>query len=293
MLRSTFHQLQRTGSFSSFTAARASYSTTIGRQSVEEPSENYRPGKEGFAPGIPHPRGSSAAPLPPPEPRTVDDLPNMSKKHDYKAHGTPKQQYEYEMTKLRHEFQRDHLKDEAKSRAKQAERRKRSLEALQARQEADRIENRKRLEFERLMHPQGYGTGAERKQRVMEFVAARKEKRLANFRQREEQQSEERLDHLIRLYHAAEDFVTYENLDRKVNEFYEQSLSLGPQLYTERVSDMVRNVADNGGVVSSQDLVKREQDLKDALDGTVLGGKIGYESAKAKMESLNEAPTSA
>ncbi|KAF9973666.1 hypothetical protein BGZ73_003104 [Actinomortierella ambigua] len=293
MLRPTFHQLQRTGFSMSFTAARASYSTSIGRKSVEEPSVNYRPGKEGFAPGVPHPRGSSAAPLPPPEPRTVEDLPAMSKKHDYKAHGTPKQQYEYEMTKLRHSFQRDHLKDEARKRTKQTEQRQQALKNLQARQEADRIENEKRKAFEQLMQPQGYGTGAERKQRVAEFVAARKEQRIANFRQREEQQSEERLDNLIRLYHAAEDFITHENLDRKVNEFYEQTLSLSTQLYIERVGDMVRNVADNGGVVSSQDLAKREQDLKDALDGTVLGGKVGYESAKAKIESSGNAPTSA
>ncbi|KAF9160379.1 hypothetical protein DFQ27_004843 [Actinomortierella ambigua] len=293
MLRSTFHQLQRAGSSVSFTAARASYSTTIGRKSVEEPSVNYRPGKEGYAPGMPHARGSSAAPMPPPEPRTAEDLPNMSKKHDYKAHGTPKQQYDYEMTKLRHSFQRDHLKDEAHKRSRQTEQRQKSLKKLQARQEADRIANEKRQAFETLMHPVGYGTGAERKQRVAEFVEARKEQRLANFHKREEQESEERLDNLIRLYHAAEDFVTHENLDRKVNEFYEQSLSMGTQLYTDRVGDMVRNVVDNGGVVSSQDLAKREQDLKDALDGTVLGGKVGYESAKTKMESLGDAPTSA
>ncbi|KAF9113937.1 hypothetical protein BGX27_000468 [Mortierella sp. AM989] len=261
----------------SFTSART----------VEEPSANYRPGKEGFAPGMPHPPGSTASPQTPPAPRTVESLPEMSKKHQIKANGSPAQKYKLEMTKLRHEYQKEHFTSQDVKRAEVERQRGGSLRRLQARQEKDRLENEKRLSFERLMQPnEGMATsGAERLSQVAEFVKERKVKRQANFRQAEERASKERLDAMIRLYHSADDFVTMENLDAKVNEFYETGLTLASKVYVPEVEDMVTDVMENGGQVSYVDLLKREQELKDALEGTVAGGKVGYESAKDKVES--------
>ncbi|KAG0213528.1 hypothetical protein BGX28_004164 [Mortierella sp. GBA30] len=261
--------------------------TLSSARSAEEPSVNYRPGKEGFAPGIPHPRGSSASPLPPPQPRTVDSLPEMSKKHQIKVNGSPEQKYKLEMTKLRHSYQREHLEGETVKRTEKEKQRAGSLRKLQYQQRDDRIDNERRLAFERLMQPNGEmaATGAERQAQVAQFVQARKVKRQENFQKREEEASEKRLDAMIRLYHAADDFVTMENLDAKVNEFYETGLTLQSKVYVSGVEDMVSDVMENGGEVSFQDLLKREQELKDALDGTVSGGKVGYEGAKAKSES--------
>ncbi|KAF9130862.1 hypothetical protein BGW39_002556 [Mortierella sp. 14UC] len=265
--------------------------TLTSARSVEEPSANYRPGKEGFAAGMPHPPGSSASPLPPPAPRTVESLPEMSKKHQIKANGAPKQKYEFEMTKLRHAYQREHFKGEDAKRTEIERQRKGSLRRLQARQAADRVENERRLAFERLMEPSAQNgqaqalTGAECQAQVAEFVKERKVRRLANFQKREERASEERLDAMIRLYHAADDFVTMENLDAKVNEFYETGLTLQSKVYVTGVQEMVSDVMESGGQVSHAGLLKREQELKDVLDGTVSGGKVGYEGAKAKADS--------
>jgi hypothetical protein len=96
---------------------------------------------------------------------------------------------------------------------------------------------------------------------------------------------------MIRLYHASEDFVTMENLDAKVNEFYETGLTLQNKVYVHGVPDMVADVMENGGQVSYVNLLKREQELKDALEGTVAGGKIGSESVKARTEAAAAAET--
>ncbi|KAF9902496.1 hypothetical protein EC991_004828 [Linnemannia zychae] len=272
---------------------RATYQirTLTSARSVEEPSANYRRGKEGFAAGMPHPPGSSASPLPPPAPRTVESLPEMSKKHEIKANGSPKQKFEFEMTKLRHTYQREHLKSEDANRTEFERQRKGSLRRLQARQAADRAENERRLAFERLMEPLGQNgeakalSGAERQAQVAEFVKERKVRRQANFQKQEERASEERLDAMIRLYHAADSFVTMENLDAKINEFYETGLTLQSKVYATGVQEMVSDVMESGGQVSHAGLLKREQELKDALDGTVSGGKVGYEGAKAKADS--------
>lgn len=277
MLRQITRTIPRTSaSVRLFTSAR----------SVDEPSANYRPGKEGFAPGIPHPKGSSAAPLPAPLPRTVDSLPQMSAKHQHKAHGSPTQRYELEMTKLRHAYQREHFQALDEQRSQTERHRRGALKRLQTRQRQDRAENEQRLAFEQLMQPKEAGaSGPERQAQVQQFVQERKVKRQQNYAQREERASEERLDAMIRLYHAADDFITLENLDAKVNEFYETGLTLQSKVYVPGVQDMVADVMENGGEVSYANLLKREQDLKDALDGTVAGGKIGYESAKAKVSA--------
>ncbi|KAG0285495.1 hypothetical protein BGZ96_010264 [Linnemannia gamsii] len=271
---------------------RATYQirTLTSARSVEEPSVNYRPGKEGFAAGMPHPPGSSASPLPPPAPRTVDSLPEMSKKHQIKANGTSEQKYQLEMTKLRHTYQREHFKGEEAKRVESDRQRKGSLRRLQARQTVDRTENERRLSFELLMQPSAQNggsalTGADRQAQVAEFVKKRKVRRQANFQKREERASEDRLDAMIRLYHAADDFVTMENLDAKVNEFYETGLTLQSKVYVTGVQEMVSDVMESGGQVSHSGLLKREQELKDVLDGTVSGGKVGYEGAKAKADS--------
>ncbi|KAF9359307.1 hypothetical protein BGX34_008443 [Mortierella sp. NVP85] len=251
-------------------------------RSVEEASSNYRPGKEGFAPGMPHPPGSSASPLPPPAPRTVDSLPEMSKKHEIKARGSSEQRYKLEMTKRRHTYLREYLSGEEAKRVETKRQRKGALRRLQERQEQDRDENRRRLSFERLMQPNaGMAiSGPERQAQVIEFVKERKIKRQENYRLAEEQASERRLDAMIRLYHASDDFVTMENLDTKVNEFYETGLTLQNKVYVPDVQDMVADVMENGGQVSYVNLLRREQELKDALEGTVAGGKIGYENVK-------------
>jgi hypothetical protein len=215
----------------------------------------------------------------------------MSKKHQIKANGSPKQKYQYEMTKLRHTYQREHLQGEDAKRTEIERQRKGSLRRLQARQAADRVENERRLAFERLMEPSAQNgqaqalTGAERQAQVAEFVKERKIRRQANFQKREERASEERLDAMIRLYHVADDFVTMENLDAKVNEFYETGLTLQNKVYATGVQEMVNDVMESGGQVSHVGLLKREQELKDALNGTVSGGKIGYEGAKANVDS--------
>ncbi|KAG9068598.1 hypothetical protein KI688_010874 [Linnemannia hyalina] len=265
--------------------------TLTSARSVEEPSANYRPGKEGFAAGMPHPPGSSASPLPPPAPRTVDSVPEMSKKHQIKENGTPEQKYKLEMTKLRHTYQREHFKSEDSKRVEIERQRKGSLRRLQARQAVDRAENERRLSFELLMQPSAQNeegaalTGADRQAQVAEFVKERKVRRQANFQKREERTSEDRLDAMIRLYHAADDFVTMENLDAKVNEFYETGLTLQSKVYVTGLQEMVSDVMESGGQVSHAGLLKREQELKDVLDGTVSGGKVGYEGAKAKADS--------
>jgi hypothetical protein len=206
----------------------------------------------------------------------------MSKKHEIKARGSSEQRYKLEMTKRRHAYLREYLSGEEAKRVETKKQRGGALKRLQVRQEQDRDENRRRLSFERLMQPNaGMAiSGPERQAQVIEFVKERKIKRQENYRLAEEQASERRLDAMIRLYHASDDFVTMENLDAKVNEFYETGLTLQNKVYVPDVQDMVADVMENGGQVSYVNLLRREQELKDALEGTVAGGKIGYENVK-------------
>lgn len=242
---------------------------------------------------MPHPPGASASPPTPPAPRTVDSLPEMSKKHDIKANGSSEQKFKLEMTKRRHNYLREHLKDEESKRVETRRQRRGALKRLQERQAQDRSDNVNRLSFERLMQPNSElaASGPERQSQVVEFVKQRKIKRQENYRQAQEQASESRLDAMIRLYHASEDFVTMENLDAKVNEFYETGLTLQNKVYVHGVPDMVADVMENGGQVSYVNLLKREQELKDALEGTVAGGKVGSESVKTRTEAAAAAET--
>ncbi|KAF9436720.1 hypothetical protein BGZ76_003162 [Entomortierella beljakovae] len=251
-------------------------------RSVDEPSANFRAGKEGFAPGMPHPPGTSPSPAPAPAPRTVESLPKMSQKHQIKPDSTPAQKFKFEMTKLRHEYQKEHFAGEDIKRSQNEKDRAGSLRRLQRRQENDRVENEQRLSFEKLMQPNGEMglSGPEHQAQIAEFVKARKVKRQENFRQVEERASEKRLDAMIKLYHSAEDFVTMENLDAKINEFYEAGLTMQSKVYVPGVQDMVADVMDGGGQVSYPDLLKREEELRDALEGTVSGGRMGYENVK-------------
>ncbi|KAF9579814.1 hypothetical protein BGW38_003776 [Lunasporangiospora selenospora] len=263
-------------------------------RSVDEPSSNYRRGKEGYAPGMPHPPGSSASPMPPPAPRSAASLPEMSKKHGRKANGSSSQKFEYKMTQLRHQYQKEHLKSQDAERAEMQKQRKGALRRLQGRQAADREENERRLAFEKLMQPkEGMAalSGPQRQAQVQEFVRARKVQREENYRQVEEAKSQERLDAMVRLYHEAESFVTMENLDAKIHEFYETGLTLQSRVYIPGVSDLVADVMENGGQVSYSELLKREQELKDALEGTVSGGKVGAETAKASVDAGANTPS--
>ncbi|KAF8974994.1 hypothetical protein BGZ46_009527 [Entomortierella lignicola] len=279
MLRQITRTLPRSKTqIRSFTSAR----------SVDEPSDNYRPGKEGFAPGMPHPPGASPSPKPPAAPRTVESLPEMSKKHQIRANGAPAQKFKFEMTKLRHEYQKEHFANQDAKRSEAEKQRKGSLRRLQVRQKEDRADNERRLALERLLQPNGEAvSGAERQAQIAKFVKERKVKRQENYRLAEERASEKRLDAMIRLYHSADDFVTMENLDAKVNEFYETGLVLQSKVYVPGVRDLVADVMENGGQVSIANTFKREQELRDALEGTISGGKVGYETVKANAEKVN------
>ncbi|RKO86605.1 hypothetical protein BDK51DRAFT_29713 [Blyttiomyces helicus] len=83
-----------------------------------------------------------------------------------------------------------------------------------------------------------------------------------------------RLDSLLYLYHTAADFVTYRNLDEKIEQALKSNVLTRGQSVTQMLADQKAKLAGSAtavevGKIRSSDLSPREQAIKDAVFGTL------------------------
>ncbi|KAJ3045493.1 hypothetical protein HDV00_009147 [Rhizophlyctis rosea] len=106
----------------------------------------------------------------------------------------------------------------------------------------------------------------DRKAQWRAYARERQQKKFEHFVGQESRKAYHRVTALMYLYHAAADFVTYENMDQKI----EQALQAG---------------GISGGVRSELSLgQQREIALKDVMLGTIADGKIGPEDVARILE---------
>ncbi|KAJ3273518.1 hypothetical protein HK104_004266, partial [Borealophlyctis nickersoniae] len=118
----------------------------------------------------------------------------------------------------------------------------------------------------------------ERRQFWKKMVEERKKARFANFANNEKQVSERRLEALLYLFHAATDFVTYRNLDEKLNYQMEPTHS---GIYN---NTSVAKLLEAHALGKNDTGVQREIALTDVMMGTLHDGQLGVEGVR----ELNE-----
>ncbi|CAG8507424.1 1796_t:CDS:1 [Acaulospora colombiana] len=80
---------------------------------------------------------------------------------------------------------------------------------------------------------------------------------------------QDRLNHLISLYHSASDFVTLNNLDAKIEEAFGDAVHFR-RVYTSTLDDMQKDYQEMGGI-SVEEARKRLLQIQEILDGTSRG----------------------
>lgn len=115
-------------------------------------------------------------------------------------------------------------------------------------------------------------TKIETKTKVVMTPELRAQARATALRSREQVKSEERLSLLMRLYHSSGDFVTYENLNAKLDEFIAApNVSHNPTL-EELQADV--------GYKERKIVKMRMEKLQEVLEGKMMGDKLAAEGVR-------------
>ncbi|KAI9202927.1 uncharacterized protein BJ171DRAFT_583412 [Polychytrium aggregatum] len=111
-----------------------------------------------------------------------------------------------------------------------------------------------------------------------EFITKRRQKRFENHLALHNHNKERRLEELLYLYYASADFVSYSNLDAKIDACFDRGLSIGKLevLNPTRYEDFVSGLAKS-----------RQTELLDILSGKI-NGKPGVDEIKSQV--LDSAP---
>ncbi|OLY83025.1 hypothetical protein AYI68_g2848 [Smittium mucronatum] len=80
----------------------------------------------------------------------------------------------------------------------------------------------------------------------------------------EEIKKRRRMENLVKLYHDSSDFVTFDNLEYKIKEYFANT---GTSLYMT-IEEAVASKSGNGGMLSTLETLDRTNKLKNALNGT-------------------------
>ncbi|KAJ2751429.1 hypothetical protein GGI19_004484 [Coemansia pectinata] len=271
-------------------------------------SANYVPGKQGYAPGFPPPKNSRDAPREKLPPLLASDLPApKAKSKDEQAVGSAARQYREKLRELRFGYMHDHLvgqeakrkrneKSLAKAREVQLDRREklrkeRAEYEVQVRDDPLSAANVLNAEGRTLLgnvdtagalkevaastEPVGYRLAPPRVTISMPEAAnaARNSERQRNRRVVGERRHEDNVQALMGLFHEAESFVHYGNLEKKIYEML-NVLAVSQRTLAEMVDDLNKN----GGVTSSPEVARRTTELRNTLQGTTgRHGRLGHD----------------
>ncbi|KAJ1643757.1 hypothetical protein J3B02_003836 [Coemansia erecta] len=282
-------------------------------------SENYVPGKQGYAPGFPPPKNWRAEPRKKPEPLKASDLP-APKPPVVRAKPTAATDYRQKMRELRHEYLRDHLVAQEEKRETQkktlaymrqvhAERkekiqREREIYESQVRSDPLSAENVLNAEGLTLLGnvPEQQNQQQQNQQQTMEQPGfelkpprvsismpaeanrLRDEERRRNRHLAKQYRHEDNVQAMMTLFHDAEGFTNYENLNGKITEFLEV---LAPS--SRGLAEMVDELNRNGGHATNQDISERTSELRNMLLGTTgKQGRLGYDGLVRWLDSHPE-----
>ncbi|KAJ2465201.1 hypothetical protein GGI03_002792 [Coemansia sp. RSA 2337] len=275
-------------------------------------SANYVPGKQGYAPGFPPPKNFRDAPREKLPPMLASDLPAPKAKSqgEQAVVGSAARQYREKLRELRFGYMHDHLvgqeakrkqhkKSLAKAREVQLDRREklrkeRAEYETQVRDDplsaanvlnaegrtllgnVDAAEPSKELSSkERSTEPVGYRLAPPRVSISMPEAAnaARNSERQRNRRVAGARRHEDNVQALMGLFHEAESFVHYGNLEKKIYEML-NVLAVSQRTLAEMVDDLNKN----GGVTSSPEVARRTTELRNTLQGTTgRHGRLGHD----------------
>ncbi|KAI8325759.1 hypothetical protein GQ54DRAFT_249980, partial [Martensiomyces pterosporus] len=112
----------------------------------------------------------------------------------------------------------------------------------------------------------------------------RAKERANNRKVTEKRRHEEKVQSLMALFHEAESFVHYHNLEKKIFDFT-NVLSVSHRTLGELVDDLNKN----GGVTTAPEVARRTAELRNTLQGTTgRQGKLGYDGLVKWLDSHPE-----
>ncbi|KAJ1963454.1 hypothetical protein GGI12_002039 [Dipsacomyces acuminosporus] len=112
----------------------------------------------------------------------------------------------------------------------------------------------------------------------------RAKERANNRKVTEQRRHEEKVQTLMALFHEAESFVHYHNLEKKIFDFT-NVLSVSHRTLGELVDDLNKN----GGVTTAPEVARRTVELRNTLQGTTgRQGKLGYDGLVNWLDSHPE-----
>ncbi|KAJ2742986.1 hypothetical protein GGI20_004092 [Coemansia sp. BCRC 34301] len=275
-------------------------------QSTYGGSSNFVAGKQGYAPGFPPPKNFRDAPRPKPPPKLASDLP--APKASRPATGkNAAREYRERLRTLRFAYMHDHLVGQEAKR----EQRKESLAAARVVQK-DRREKlrRERADYETRVRddplssanvmnaegltllgnqdpagspePVGYRLAPPRVTIAMPEAAnaLRNNERLRNRREAGRRRHEDNVQALMSLFHEAESFVHYDNLEKKIYDML-NVLAVSQRTLSEMLDDLNKN----GGIATSPEVARRTIELRNTLQGTTgRTGRLGHDGLVKWME---------
>ncbi|KAJ1882983.1 hypothetical protein H4R99_001213 [Coemansia sp. RSA 1722] len=275
-----------------------------------EGSKNYVPGKQGYAPGFPPPKNWRAEPRAKPLPLVASDLPKP-KPAISRAKPTAATEFRQKMRELRHEYLHDHLVVQQEKREVQ----KKNLQLMRQvhKERKEKIQRERQvyetqvrsdpLSAENVLNAEGLtllGNVPELKSvdqpgydlkppkvsisMPVEANRLRDQERAQNRRLAKQYRHEDNVQAMMTLFHDAQGFITYENLNRKITEFLDV-LAPSPR----GLGEMLAELNKNGGNATNQDVSDRTSQLRNMLMGTTgKHGKLGYNGLVNWLDSHPE-----
>ncbi|KAJ2076599.1 hypothetical protein H4R24_005613 [Coemansia sp. RSA 988] len=270
-------------------------------------SKNYKPGKQGYAPGFPPPKNWSAEPRENLTELRSTDLPSASLKQTYvpkraTAAKDAQRLYNQKMREMRYKYQHSNLVQKEEKQKQVAQRweelqviqRERRKELLKQRADYEANVKEDPLSAENVLNPEGKTllsnvtnepaaphepvrvrrskqniSGYQLEPpRVTVLVPLEENKLRATERQHNRElsalrQHEDHVQMLMKLFHEADSFVHYGNIDQKIEIF------IGAAAMPYRsLGDMLDSLYRNGGVVTASEVTRRTEQLRHELQGT-------------------------
>ncbi|PIA15745.1 hypothetical protein COEREDRAFT_81696 [Coemansia reversa NRRL 1564] len=268
-------------------------------------SKNYKPGKQGYAPGFPPPKNWSAEPRENLIPMRSTDVPEASLKQTYvpkrpTAAKDAQRLYNQKMREMRYEYQYDNLVKK-EERQKEVALKWEKLQVIQREKREQLVKERAEYEInikedplsaenvlnaegktllsnvtespaasyepKRVRHSKTVGYSLEPPRVTVlvpkeenELRAAERQRNREQFSQR---QHEDHVQMLMTLFHEADGFVHYGNIDQKIGIFLE-SVAVPHRTLSEMVDSLHRS----GGVVTAAEISRRTEELRNELQGT-------------------------
>jgi hypothetical protein len=121
---------------------------------------------------------------------------------------------------------------------------------------------------------------------LKDYYAARNLNRFSRALESAQKAQELRTQSLLHLYYEAKDFVTYANMEEKLEDVTSRK-SLMSDLNNMSISEMISSKMKGSDLHLSHMISKRKEALADALNGTIANGNMGQEEILRVLNDVN------